>query len=184
MNTTLNFDNFKCYMKRILLIFGLCSLVTLSLRAQEESDPAIKDPHAAEKIQNLRIAYISEKLGLTPEQAEKFWPVYREFVQQRNALRKEWKTAQRAVGPGNTDPKKQQELVDLGLQIKQKELDLEKDASGRLLKVINAQQYLNLKKAEQDFRAMIINQLQQRRLMQQRKEIFRDDNQRLRQKVN
>jgi hypothetical protein len=147
--------------------------------AQDEIEPVQRDPKAMEKIQALRTAYISEKLNLTPEQAEKFWPVYREFTQERAKLRKEFKEAQRSIDPNKPDPKADQDLINLGLDIKQKELDLEKDYSGRLLKVINAQQVMNLRKAEQGFRELIINQLQQRRNMQQRKENFRDRNQQL-----
>ncbi|MBS1544366.1 MAG: hypothetical protein JST14_12075 [Bacteroidetes bacterium] len=63
---------------------------------------------------------------------------------------------------------------------------MEKDYSGRIMQVITAQQLLSLRKAEQDFRQMILNRLQERRALQQRKENFRDQNQRLRQnrKVN
>jgi len=39
-----------------------------------------------------------------------------------------------------------------------------------------------LHKAEKEFRSMIINQLQQKRLIQQRKENFRDKNQLLKQR--
>jgi len=150
--------------------------------AQDETEPIQRDPKAMEKIQALRTAYISEKLNLTPEQAEKFWPVYHEFTQERTKLRQEFKNAQRNIDPNNPDPKAEQDLVNLGLDIKQKELNLEKDYSGRLLKVINAQQVMSLRKAEQGFRELIINQLQQRRNMQQRKENFRDRNQQLRRK--
>lgn len=147
--------------------------------AQDEVEQVQKDPKAMEKIQALRTAYISDKLGLTPDQAEKFWPVYREFTQERGKLRQQLKEAQRNINPNNPDPKAQQNLVDLGLEVKQKELNLEKDYSGRLLKVISAQQVLNLRKAESEFRELVINQLQQRRMNQQRRENFRDRNQQL-----
>jgi len=166
-------------MKRIIII----TLILISaklLPAQDETDQIQRDPKAAEKIQALRTAYISDKLGLTPDQAEKFWPVYREFTQERTKLRQELKEAQRNINPNNPDPKAQQALVDLGLEVKQKELNLEKDYSGRLLKVITAQQVLSLRKAESDFRELVINQLQQRRLNQQRRENFRERNQQLR----
>jgi len=169
----------------LLILCGTFFLVTFSVQAQDQDEQDnVRDPKAVEKIQNLRIAYISEKLALTPDQAQKFWPLYHEFVQKRGALRKELKTAQRSIDPNNADPQKQKQLLDLSLNLRQKELDLEKEYSGRLLTVINAEQVLNLRKAEQDFRTMIINQLQQRRMMQQRKEMFRDENQRLRQKTN
>lgn len=174
-------------MKRYLtLILALIAISTMTLRAQENDDVdrIQQDPKAQEKINNLRIAFLTERLGLTTEQAEKFWPVYREFSQERAKVRSEIRDLRQQIDPQNPDPKKQQELIDLGLRVKQRELDLEKDYSNRLLKVITAQQVLNLRQAEQDFRVMLINQINQRRLNQQRKENFRDRNQRLPQRNN
>lgn len=169
----------KAFMVSALLLIAFAGFAQQTDSELSQDQP---DAKAQERIKNLRIAYISEKLGLTPDQAEKFWPVYREFVQERAKLRAELKTAQQSINRTNPDPKQQQALLDLGLKVKQKELDLEKDYSGRLLHVINAQQVLALHKAEQEFRSLIINQLQQRRLMQERKEDFRDKNQLLRQR--
>jgi hypothetical protein len=172
-------------MTRLVKIVSFLLLLSqITLAQVEEMEQVQQDPKAQERINNLRIAYLTEKLGLSSDQAEKFWPVYREFAQERTKLRGEIRDAQKGIDPNNPDPKKQQELLDLGLRVKQRELDLEKDYSGRLLKVISAQQMLNLRKAEQDFRAMLINQIQQRRMMQQRKENFRDRNQRLPQRNN
>ena len=173
-------------MKKLILALLLFA-IALGAKAQDndqENEPsqAQADNKVQDRIKNLRIAYISEKLGLSPAQAERFWPLYREFVQKRAELRSEFKIAQRSADPSHPDPKKQQELINLGLKIKQQELDLEKSYSGRLLQIINPDQMLNLHKAEKEFRNMIINQLQQKRLMQQRKENFRDKNQLLKQK--
>jgi len=180
---TMDFDNFMSMRKLMLVgLFCLSGYVTLAQETEPEKTPVQQDSKAQERIKNLRIAYISDKLGLTPDQAEKFWPVYRQFVLERAKLRMELKSAQLNINPSQPDPKKQQELIALGLQIKQKELNLEKEYSSRLLQVINAQQMLNLHKAEQEFRSMIISQLQQRRLMQERKENFRDKNQLLKQR--
>ncbi|HCM77849.1 MAG TPA: hypothetical protein DIS90_15805 [Cytophagales bacterium] len=153
----------------------------LYTRAQEEE---IQDPKAREKIEAARIGLISERLGLTPEQAERFWPVYREFTQKRGEMVREFRQAQREVGPDNKDPDKQRELVELGLKIKQRQLDLEKDYSRRMMDVISAQQIMNLRNAEKEFQRMILNQLQQRRDLQQRKENLRDRNQQLKDRKN
>jgi len=148
----------------------LVAHLILAQQPTDELDAIQQDPKAQERINNLRIAYLTEKLGLTSEQAEKFWPVYREFAQERSKLRNELRDAQRGIDPNNPDPRKQEELVNLGLKIRQRELELEKDYSDRLLKVISAQQVLNLRRAEQDFREMLLNQIQQRRMQQQRRE--------------
>jgi Spy/CpxP family protein refolding chaperone len=172
-------------MKRIIIL-GLYLISGWAAIAQDpvDTDPIAQDPQVQEKIKNLRIAYISDKLSLTPEQAEKFWPVYREFSDQRKGIRQEMIEARKQIKTDNPDPAKQEELVKLGLTLKQRELDLEKKYSERLMRVITAQQMLNLRKAEGDFQRIILEQVQQRRMMQQRNETIRERNQRLKQQRN
>lgn len=163
--------------KHIFLLTLILFSASFGALAQENLElPPPMDPKVREKVEATRIALISNRLGLTPDQAEKFWPVYREFAQKRGEVRSEFQNAQRDMDP-NPNTEKQQALINLGLQLKQRELDLEKDYSGRILRVISAQQLINLRRAEQDFRQMILNQLQQRRALQQRKETFRENQQ-------
>ncbi|MBL7871280.1 MAG: hypothetical protein JNM78_06700 [Cyclobacteriaceae bacterium] len=166
-----------------LLIVGLL-LGGWGVFAQETDPEVTQDPKVQEKIKNLRIAYISDKLGLTPEQAEKFWPVYREFSDKRRDIRQEFIESRKGIKQDNPDPAKQEDLVKLGLILKQRELDLEKVYSDRMLKIITAQQILNLRRAEGDFQRIILEQIQQRRMMQQRNETIRERNQRLKQQRN
>ena len=172
-------------MKRIK---KLCTIIFFLLPAlgfaQDVQEIVAPTPDARKKIEAARIALISERMGLTVQQAEKFWPVYHEFAGKQGELRQQLKEARRQIDPNNSNPKKDQELVNLGFQLKQRSLDLEKDYSGRMLNVISAQQILHLRGAEKEFNRMILNQLQQRRINQQRKENVRDKNQQLRQKRN
>jgi len=171
-----------------ILVALLINLVVLNVFSQGENSKQTKedlprDPKAREKIEAARIGMITNKLGLTPAQAEKFWPIYHEFSEKRMELRKEFKSEQVKVNNGQATTEQQQRLVDLGLNLKQKELDLEKMYSGKLLSVITADQMLNLRSAEHDFQRMLINQLQKRET-QQRRENFREKNQHLRDKRN
>lgn len=183
-------------LRQLLLVFVMLvilSIISFTAAAQEtpkeeprpdEIQQLERDPKAREKIEAARIGVISNKLGLTPEQAEKFWPIYREFSSKRMEMRKEFKAEQDKAGTVGLSPEQQQRLVDLGLQLKQRELDLEKSYSGRLLKVISADQMLKLPAAERDFQRMLVQQLQQRRAIQERRENLRDRNQLQRQKRN
>jgi hypothetical protein len=155
----------------------------ISGRLTAQQNPELKREQKINQLEAARIAVITEKLGLTSEQAEKFWPVYNEFSRQRSALRKEYGEAKRAIDPNNPNPEQQQNLVNLGLAIRQKELDLEKDYSGRLMGLITAQQMIQLHAAEKDFQLMVLQQIQQRRTIQQRKENFRDRNQQLNRRI-
>lgn len=162
----------------------IIAFFTLPTWSQDE-EVAKMDPRAQEKIKAVCIAFITDRLGLTPEEAERFWPIYREFSNKRMELKQQFDQARK--NPNTSKPKEEteRELVDLGLRLKQQELDLEKDYSKRILDVIPAQKLMALKKAEDDFRRLLIQQIQQRQLQQQRKQQLQERNeQRLRQRNN
>jgi hypothetical protein len=47
------------------------------------------DPFDIEKFKAKKIAYLTDAVNITPEQAEKFWPVYNEFDLKRFQLMQE-----------------------------------------------------------------------------------------------
>ena len=118
---------------------------------------------AMRKIESARIALITERLGLTPEQAEKFWPVYREYEMQRRELRKQFRDARNSVDLENITEEQSKELMQKVMDLKQKELNLDKEYSKRLTRVISTQQLLQLRNAEKDFQRMLLKRLQHQR---------------------
>ena len=66
---------------------------------------------AKDKIEALRIAFISQQLNLSPAEAEKFWPVYNAYRNDVEALQKSY--------AGQTS-------ADQQLDLEQKKLDLKK----------------------------------------------------------
>jgi hypothetical protein len=129
---------------------------------------------AREKIEAARIALITERLGLTPEQAEKFWPVYNEYDQQRRELARQLQDARQQVDVNNMTEEQSRNLMDLGLNIRERQVQLERQYAQRLTNVISAQQLLSLKKAEDDFRRMILRRLEERKEQQLRREDMRN----------
>lgn len=150
-------------MKRTAIILVLISAGFIQSFAQGKRDKGTKD-----KIQSARIGLITERLKLTPEQAEKFWPLYREFINQRNTLKQEYNTAKSKLDPKTATEEEKRGLLDLGLKLKERSVGLERTYSERMLKVISAQQVIALRKAEEDFRKIIIDQIQQRQQRRQR----------------
>ena len=133
-----------------------------------------QSPEAMAKIQSARIGLISERLGLTPDQAERFWPLYREFNEKRRGLRTEMRTAREGVDPQKLSDEQGRELMSRALDIKQRELDLEKEYSQKMLNVISTQQVMSLRKAEDDFRRMLMKRLEQRQRDHDRNQRMRD----------
>jgi hypothetical protein len=149
-------------MKAVFTILFFC-LMTLAAFAQDDELPQPQDQKVRDKIEAARIAYITDQLELTPAEAEKFWPIYREFAEKRREIRQQLRQTRKA-NPNQTD----EELVNQQFKAKQQELDLEKDYSGRLIKVISAQKLRSLPQAEKNFRQMILDQIQRRQMQQER----------------
>jgi hypothetical protein len=150
------------------LIFGF---VLTALAAFGQNEEALK------KIESARIALITERLNLTPEQAEKFWPVYREYTQQRLQLREELKSLKNSVDTKQMTDEQSKQVLEKGHALKERQLSLDRNYTDRLSMVITNNQILALRKAEEDFRQMIIQRLENRK--ENRERINRRDDRKL-----
>jgi hypothetical protein len=144
----------------VYLVMSLITFTGLSAKAQNEE--------AMKKIESARIALITERLELTPEQAEKFWPVYREYTQQRQQLREEFQSTRKSVDGKQLSDEESKKLLDAGLKLKERQLQLDRTYTERLNRVITNRQILALRKAEDDFRQMILQRLENRRDQRER----------------
>ena len=153
-------------MKRIL-ITALTLFLAISVIGQND---------AAEKIRRAKIALITERLDLSPEQAEKFWPIYNEYTKKQREVRKSFDDAKSNYEPKNASEEDNQQLLQLGMKTKELALQLEKNYSDRLLHVINNRQMLSLRKAEDDFKTMILKRIQDQRLKRQQMQDNRQRN--------
>ena len=115
-----------------------------------------------ERLQNARIALFTERLSLTPEKAERFWPVYNQIDEQRTALRQEGRQLQRASGDSLTNAQARARVEEY-LDLRQRELVLEEAAIKKLRAVLSDRQVVQLLRAERDFQRMMLRQLGRRR---------------------
>jgi len=123
---------------------------------------AQKNNEARNKIQRARIGLISERLNLTPEQAEKFWPLYRQFLDQKKSIQTQFKDRLGGIDPKNATEEETKKVLELRLELKQRELSLEKEYSERLLNVITSKQLVSLRQAEQEFRKKLLEMIKKR----------------------
>ena len=145
-------------MKRIILLLAAC----ISFGALAQSPEAIK------KIEAAKIALITERLELTPAQAEKFWPIYREFGKQRQAIRKDFDQARRTFDPNKASEAENKKMLEMANQVKDRQLKLEREYSDRILKVITTRQLNNLRKAESDFKEMLLRRIRAEQMKRQK----------------
>ncbi len=109
-----------------------------------------------EKIEALRVAFITSTLQLTTEESQKFWPLFNEYQDQLKSARKEFKSQPSTF---ENDPQAIAYL-DAELLLKQRELKFYKEFYEKIKKVIPVRKVALLRKAEEDFKKELLKQLQ------------------------
>lgn len=113
-----------------------------------------------EKIKAWKTAYITEKLALTPSEAEKFWPVYNKYDENFHALRRQERDEilkKLRGGLENLTDAEANELIDKNLSLEANELELRKQKTAELRKVLSPKKIIILKKAESDFKRELLD---------------------------
>lgn len=139
-----------------------CCLSVLVLKAQPDMPPP--SPERLREIKAQKSAFITARLELTPEEAQAFWPIYNEYDDKQDVLRKEMRDLFK--GPQEDEGLTEAEaanLLDKGLQHRQREIDLEKAYSERFRKSIGAVKVLKLRKAEHDFNREVLRKFRERK---------------------
>eukprot|EP00746_Dinoflagellata_sp_MGD_P006960 gnl/MRDRNA2_/MRDRNA2_113743_c0_seq1.p1 gnl/MRDRNA2_/MRDRNA2_113743_c0~~gnl/MRDRNA2_/MRDRNA2_113743_c0_seq1.p1 ORF type:complete len:169 (+),score=20.06 gnl/MRDRNA2_/MRDRNA2_113743_c0_seq1:154-660(+) len=132
---------------------------------------------ARKKLNAAKIGLITERLGLTPDQAEKFWPLYQEFGQKRKAIQSDFAEIRKNYDRNTATEEETRQLIQQGQEIKQQKLNLEKEYSNKMLNVIDTRQLMSLKQAEGDFKQMLLKKLEQRQGQQRNRDEIRQRNQ-------
>ncbi len=141
--------------KHIIILFILISFGNI-LYAQKPN---------RDKIESLKIGFISNQLKLSTEEAERFWPVYNKFSDEMSKLKKNAKlNLLDEMGDASkmTNQEAEKQLQDM-IQFKSNEVELIKKYSIEFKKVLPVQKVVMLYKAENEFKKELLKQLKERR---------------------
>jgi len=136
-------------MKHLLLILfiSLSSFGVIQAQEPREVDPAKRE----QKIKALYVAYISQELKLTEEEAQKFWPVHSQFDSEIRAVKSE----------------------DAELDKQQSVLNIKKRYQERFIKILGNERSNDFFRKDAEFRKKLVerlrnmkqNNMKQRQLM-------------------
>ncbi len=134
-------------MKKILFIIT-CILFSFSfVKAQDD------EGKRADKIQALKIAFITEKLSLTSDEAQRFWPLYSQYESEMKSL--------------NRDKNNDGDVLDN----EEKQLNIRKKYRSQFIQVLGQPRMNTLFNAEREFRGILLQRLRnnnQQRLLKNR----------------
>jgi hypothetical protein len=138
-------------MKNFLLIsFLICTLPVFSQSFNRES--------GGNRIEALKIAFLTKKLNLSPAEAQNFWPIYNQY----SAEMRQARIAQRTN-------------VASELQTEERILNIRKKYSVEFKKAISQDKIDTLFRAEKDFGNYVQKELSERRERRQQLNRNRDE---------
>lgn len=146
------------------LLLSAFMLLTTSLAiAQGDDLPNIPDDKL-EEIKAQKVAYITQKMGFTPEEAQKFWPIYNQFDKELQASRKEMRDFNRSIKKSDTELTEAEatQLIDKELSTRQKELDTRRKYSAEFKKNLGAVRTVKLHQAERDFNKELLKRMREK----------------------
>ena len=158
------FTNFAI-MSVFSFVFRLLSLaallLTLAPAAQAQRGAFGGGGRRAQRLgqlENAKIAFITNRVSLTQDQAQKFWPLYNEFSDRRRELNRNGRLLRRDITEGMTDQQLRENFTQ-AFNTRQQELNLEKEYFEKFQKVISLRQVAQLFQAERDFTKEVIKRV-------------------------
>ncbi|MDE0560902.1 hypothetical protein OU792_12960 [Algoriphagus sp. NF] len=126
----------------IFLIVNL--LIIISVQAQRRGIDR-------ERLEAARIAFITTRLDLSPEQAEKFWPIFNEFNEQREEKLKQIASLNPRSSTESISKEEAQRLIKQRFELQRELIEDEEAFVQKAAIVISYQQILQLNSINREF---------------------------------
>ena len=150
----------KNKIRLLTIILLTCTLLPL-LKAQERRG---REEHI-EKFRSMKIAFFTERLELTAEEAEKFWPLYNAYEQNKREI-----SRQRHLRPRNMDEQLEnmteqeaEEKINEMMEARKKETDLAEAFQEDLKGILPPKKILKLYIVEIQFREYMLRKIRDER---------------------
>jgi hypothetical protein len=143
-------------MKKIIIV---CLSIVLSVSAFAQQ---------GKRIEAMRIAFITQRLNLTSEEAQQFWPVFNQFSEKMQQI-KGTKMDAPLDEMSDADAEK---MILTEFDKESRELELKKEYYQKLKKVLSVRKIAKLYRAERDFKNELVKYLKEAR--EERKQLKRN----------
>jgi hypothetical protein len=157
----------------ISLLIGFSVIGMLSAQRQEGDNRNRKE--SFEQFRTKRVAYITERVNFTPEEAEVFWPLANELQEKKFELNKPLWEAKKERQENKSQKVSKEEkkksrlsrkalteadylkLIDINADIQLKEAQLNKEYLEKFKKILSAEKIFKYQKAEEEFMRQIFS---------------------------
>lgn len=144
-----------------IVIVVILLISSATVKAQDKK----KDESRWEKFRAEKVSFLTEKLELTPTEAQKFWPVYNELEKSRWEAQKARRELEVKVHDVEEKSLSKNEIIQLTRDFSssmEKEGELYVKYNEEFLKILPPEKVLNLYRSENEFRMYMIRKYRDR----------------------
>lgn len=138
----------------LLAVFFVGQAFSVSLIAQDDDKPS-----RIERLKSQKVAFLTERIGLSSEDAQKFWPVYNEMSARMDEL---WKGKMDDIDKLYRSEKElsleeKEQAVDRYINYELEIANLEKQYHEKFKKILSIDQIIKLYGAEHEFKKKMLH---------------------------
>lgn len=131
---------------KLIITAVLIQCLPLLMMGQHPTQGPLKK-ESRDRIEAQRVAFITQKLSLTPDEAAKFWPVYNAHKEELKDMRDDMERPDLI----NLTDDEATVIIERHLEQEQKKLDMKKKLFPKLRTIIGPKKVLMLHAAEKEF---------------------------------
>lgn len=145
-------------MKYRVLIPLFCCLFVQAAFAQPRGNSRIE-----QRIEAMKAAFITERLQLTPEEAQQFWPLYNQYEEAERALRREYRPG-KAIE--NMTEAEASAFLDRSLELEERLTALRRTYIERFKEILPTRKIALLREVEEEFKRELLRRMREMRRRQ------------------
>ncbi|MBK9015319.1 MAG: hypothetical protein IPM82_15375 [Saprospiraceae bacterium] len=143
-------------MKKLSFAIVFMLAFVASSMAQKE-----RGEKAQEKMEAFKIAFFTEKLQLTPDEAKVFWPIYNQFEKEREALKDKFDLdGQKLELMSDKDV---EAAIMQHIEMEEQMVKLRRDNVRRFMEVLPVRKVAMLQRIDNDFKRALLEEIKKRR---------------------
>jgi len=145
-------------MKRIIIL--LLATVALSFAFNSCSNNTKK---SQEELKSQKIAFLTQKLELTPAEAEKFWPVYNEYWERKYKIIGDKRTAMKYCTENMRSMKEEEiaKYANMYIDFQKQESELLAEFNGKFREILPPSKVFKLYQADYEFKTYLLKQIKE-----------------------
>jgi len=114
------------------------------------------------RMRSAKVGFITNRVELTPEQAEKFWPLYNQYMDKKEDLHMDQRKSMMEVQQDGMTDEEAVKMIAAEMKLREEDTNLDKQFIQEIQKVISPVQAFRLMQADRDFNMEVLRNFQHR----------------------